>query len=66
MKNIHFEVGYEIKYAELSLNSISVYRELLQDKVILSLRNFLKLICQGKVYIESVTNLYNELVTDSI
>ncbi|MFL0196733.1 ATP-binding protein [Clostridium sp. WILCCON 0269] len=60
MKNIHFEVGYEIKYAELSLDSISIYRELLQDKVILSLKKFLEFICEGKISIGSITNLYNE------
>lgn len=60
MKNIHFEVGYEIKYAKLSLNSISIYRKLLRDKVILGLINFLELICRGKIHIESVIRLYNE------
>lgn len=60
MKNIHFEVGYEIKYARLSLNSMAVYRGLLGDEVIQALRNFLKFISQGEIQLESTMDLYNK------
>lgn len=60
MKNIHFEVGYEIKYARLSLNSMAVYRELLEDEVIQALRNFLEFISQGEIQLESTMDLYNK------
>lgn len=60
MKSVNFEVGYEIKYVKLSLNSIAVYRKILGDNVLLALRDFLELICQSNIHMEAVTNLYNE------
>ncbi|MEY8000673.1 ATP-binding protein [Clostridium sp. Mt-5] len=59
MKNINFQADFDIKYAKLALDSISIYRNLLQDKVIGSLKNFLDYIDRGEVNIESIANLYN-------
>lgn len=59
MRNIHFEVGYEVKYAKLSLSSITIYRGLLEDEVILALRDFFAFICQSEVQVESTMNSYN-------
>lgn len=59
MENATFAVSFEIRSAKLALDSMSVYRNLLNDNVISSLRLLLDYINIGKVELSCFTNLYN-------
>ncbi|MCI1946287.1 ATP-binding protein [Clostridium luticellarii] len=60
MKSINFKADFHIKYESLALDSISVYRNLLGDRVIGSLRKLVGYIDKEKVNMETSANLYNE------
>lgn len=59
MENATFTVSFEIRSTKLALDSISLYRNLLDDNVVNSLRLLLDYISMGKVELSCVTNLYN-------
>lgn len=60
MKSINYEADFDIKYEKLTLDSISIYRNLLKDNVIDSLKKLVEYIDKGKINMESTANLYNE------
>lgn len=59
MENTTFEVSFELRSTKLALDSMSIYRDLLDDNVISSLRLLLDYINMGKVELSCFTNLYN-------
>lgn len=59
MKSSAFEVSFEIRSTKLALDSMSIYRDLLDDNVISSLRLLIDYINMGKVELSCFTNLYN-------
>lgn len=59
MENTNSNVSFDIKNAKLALNSISVYRNLLKDKVVNSLYLFLNYADGEKVELDHTAELYN-------
>ncbi|AJA49006.1 putative ATPase (AAA+ superfamily) [Clostridium pasteurianum DSM 525 = ATCC 6013] len=59
MENTTFSVDFEMKSAKLALDSICIYRKLLDDDVISSLRLLLDYINMGKGELSCFTNLYS-------
>lgn len=60
MKSINLKNIFEVKYAKLAFDSISIYRSLLEDDVIGSLRNLISYIDMGKINIGCAANMYND------
>lgn len=59
MENTNLNAGFDIKDAKLALNSISIYRNLLKDKVINSLYLLLDYADSKKVKVDYACELYN-------
>lgn len=60
MKSVNLKNSFEIKYVKLAFDSISIYRNLLKDGVISSLRNLVNYIDMGKINIGCAANMYND------
>lgn len=60
MQYINFQPSFKIKSAELALESISIYRNLLEDRVINELHLFLEYISGEKVTLDKFIKYYNE------
>ena len=60
MESINLKNVFEIRYAKLAFDSISIYRNLLEDEVIRNLRNLISYIDMGKINIGCAVNMYND------
>lgn len=60
MHNVNFRTSFEVENAKLALNSISIYRNLLKDKVIGSLYVLLDYVTGEKVDLDNTADLYND------
>jgi predicted AAA+ superfamily ATPase len=59
VNNVNFEENLDAGTVRLALDSISIYRDLLEDKVISNLRKLVNYIDNGEINIDSTANLYN-------
>ncbi|OBR95465.1 ATPase family associated with various cellular activities (AAA) [Clostridium ragsdalei P11] len=60
MESINLKNVFEIRYVKLAFDSVSIYRNLLEDEVIRNLRNLISYIDMGKINIGCAVNMYND------